>query len=337
VAEDGDDSNSGADEASALGTVQAALEIIQAAYAGDWPGKGEANEQSAAIIISGEIIADTGDEWHNMIVIEGVAAYPPIVLRGLTSQEGSGIINAARKSGVLDVADGNRVTLDAGLTLTGGSTAPMERLGAGVRVSGSGTTFEMRGGTICNNDSTSGWGGGVLVTNEATFTMSGGTISGNSGGEYGGGGVAVDGDGIFTMSEGTISGNTLSGGDAGGGGGVLLCYSGIFRMSGGTISDNSRISYGANYQGGGGVYVDGDSTFNKWPAVLGGSSGIIYGYDPGDLVNSNKVIDYGEAIWADKGHAVFVGYTGSKKRETTIGLMEELDTTQDGAAGGWAE
>jgi hypothetical protein len=76
------------------------------------------------------------------------------------------------------------------------------------------------------------------------------------------------------------------------------------------------------------------STFKKQPAVSSGFSGIIYGYDANDLINSNKVMTSEGVIVVNKGHAV---YGSTKKRETTVGLTQELDTTQAGAAGGWVD
>jgi uncharacterized repeat protein (TIGR02543 family) len=119
------------------------------------------------------------------------------------------------------------------------------------RVSVSGGTFTMSGGTISGNKGSTD-GGGVSV-GSGTFMMSGGTINGNtiSNNENGGGGVYV-GSGTFTMSGGTISGNTASGGNGHGarGGGVYVA-GGTFTMGGGTISGNTAS------QGGGGVYVRG--------------------------------------------------------------------------------
>jgi predicted outer membrane repeat protein len=99
-------------------------------------------------------------------------------------------------------------------------------------------------------------------------------------------------------------------------------------MSGGEISGNSSSNYG------GGVYMGAGCTFKKVPAPGSSTSGIIYGYTVGDP-KSNVVKNSGGAIVPSKGHAVYV--SGTKKRETTVTATQSLDSTQDGAAGGWTE
>ncbi|MCL2140022.1 MAG: hypothetical protein FWH41_10910, partial [Treponema sp.] len=72
----------------------------------------------------------------------------------------------------------------------------------GVLVTGSGSSFNMEGGTISNNSSRSG--GGVYTSLGCYFTMSGGTIKGNSASECGGGVFALD----ITKTGGIINGYT---------------------------------------------------------------------------------------------------------------------------------
>jgi hypothetical protein len=137
--------------------------------------------------------------------------------------------------------------------------------GGGVSVSG---TFNMTGGTISGNTTTggggsnTGYGGGVYVS--GTFNMTGGTISGNTAGGYGlGGGVCFSG--TFNMTGGTISGNTTNYSYYGGGG---VYVGGTFNMTGGTISGNT-----AKGDGGGGVYVNGNSsTFRMETGTISGNT-----------------------------------------------------------------
>ncbi|MDR3247371.1 MAG: hypothetical protein LBT39_01170, partial [Treponema sp.] len=69
------------------------------------------------------------------------------------------------------------------------------------------------------------------------------------------------------------------------------------------------------------------------------SSGTIYG-NTGDA-NGNKVLNASDAVLNDRGHAVYVGrydsgnYIVIKKRETTAGPTDSMDSTQTSAAGGW--
>jgi hypothetical protein len=156
----------------------------------------------------------------------------------------------------------------------------------------------MNGGTISNNKSELGGGGGVLLVS-GKFDMIDGTISNNTVSRpdaditpYGGGGVFVceeyysyngvypfnvpngnpEVSAMFYMSGGTISYNTVTNDDRGGGGGGVNVWVGVFDMSGSsTISgnkiNNQPYSYGnGKYTAdltGGGVFVYGDSTFKK--------------------------------------------------------------------------
>lgn len=145
--------------------------------------------------------------------------------------------------------------------------------GRGVEVEG---TFNLNGGTICNNELTSGDGAGVLVSNGGTLNMTGGNLLNNTAANAGGA-VAVkgssnftldgtgsianniainDGAGVylydgatFTMNDGTITGNNF--GDQSGlgrGGAVSIAANGKttkFELNGGTISDNVGRAGGA--------------------------------------------------------------------------------------------
>jgi hypothetical protein len=145
------------------------------------------------------------------------------------------------------------------------------------------------------------------------FTMEGGAISGNTAdSSQGGGGVYISG-GMFTMESGEIRGNTATKG-----GGVSVDYGSAFTMSGGTISGNTASS------GGGGVYFA--PYYNSASFIKSG--GTIYGSSAsGELKNTAKNGDSG-------GHAAFCD-DGSRKRNTTAGTGVNLDSTKEGAEGGW--
>jgi hypothetical protein len=123
--------------------------------------------------------------------------------------------------------------------------------------------------------------------------------------------VHVDSGGTLVIGSGSkISGNANS---SGSGGGVFVSSSGAFIMSGGDISGNSA-------QYGGGVYVSG-GTFTK-------SGGVIYGSNAsGTLKNIANGDGYGQAV--------YVGGSLAKIRNGTAGTGVTLDSTKDGAAGGW--
>jgi uncharacterized repeat protein (TIGR02543 family) len=169
-------------------------------------------------------------------------------------------------------------------------------------------SFVMKGGTIKDNTNTTSSGGGVYG---GTFTMAGGTISGNTASSSPGGGVYGD---TFTMTGGTISGNTASDG-----GGVYVWNDNTSTMTGGTIAGNTAPSYG------GGVNVGSYGTFTKQ------SGGIIYGPDADDVALRNT------AVSDTYGHAVYVRSSPDKRRNTTAGEGVTLDSTKDGAAGGWED
>jgi hypothetical protein len=187
---------------------------------------------------------------------------------------GSGI---AASSPLVRVTAGN-LTVDRGAELRNNDSTSGD--GGGVYVSNGG--FTMTGGTISGN-SASIYGGGVFVNaggsgDNAGFTMTGGTISGNSA-STNGGGVAVDagsGAAAFTMTGGTISGNKTSGGvyvSAGSG-------AAAFTMTGGTISGNK-----ANTSGGGVSVVAGSGTaaFTMEGGTISGNSDGGYSYGGGGV------------------------------------------------------
>jgi hypothetical protein len=185
----------------------------------------------------------------------------------------------------------------------------------------------MNGGKISSNTA-SGAGGGVFVLNPySSFILNGGEISGNNVASIDngvGGGIIID-NATFIMKKGKISDNTAKWG----GGMYIRAYIAV-TINGGEISGNRAYLYG------GGVFVkDSSAVLKKEPPADNTTSGIIYGYINGDS-KSNVVKDTGGTILSSHGHAVFVG-SGTQKRETTVTETQSLDSTQDGAAGGWME
>ena len=255
----------------------------------------------------------------------------------LVMENGSKITGNTYSSSYNDAYGGGVYVNSGTFTMNGGEISgnsaaidyyPSSSGGGGVFVSNG--TFTMNGGEISSNTaSRSSWscrsyGGGVYVSS-GTFTMNGGEISSNTAVSYSssGGGVYMS-NGTFTMNGGEISGNSAAA-EAGdsyyspGGGGVYMS-SGTFTMNGGEISGNSAAG---SSSGGGGVYVYSNGTFTKE------SGGTIYGSNAEDALKNTA--GSGNAY----GHGVYVD--SSKKRNTTAGAGLTLDSSLDGAAGGWVD
>lgn len=138
----------------------------------------------------------------------------------------------------------------------GGKITHGSKKGLGVHVHGG--TFDMYGGSITGNSSSSG-GGGVYVSGGGTFNLYGGSISGNETDQ--GGGVYMK-NGTFNMYDGSISGNR-----AGTYGGGVYVKDGTFNMEGGSITDNYSEKYGGGVGMGGGTFnmTGGSISINNAP------------------------------------------------------------------------
>ena len=161
----------------------------------------------------------------------------------------------------------------------------------------------LSGGTlIMNNGSTICGGHYRGVISNGTFIMNGGIIRDNNYKQFtsysDGGGVIING-GTFTMNNGVISDNNTNTNGSG-----VNVESGTFFMNGGSIINNSAV------HNGGGVNVGSVGSFIK-------NGGII------DDTNT-----------AEKGKVAYVE-SGNKKRESTAGLSNNLDSSKTGASGGW--
>jgi len=161
--------------------------------------------------------------------------------------------------------NGGSFTMEESATVSGNETTISfgNNGGGGVYVYGSSFTMKDNA-TVSGNRAilsetsypatTFAYGGGVYITGTGSeFNMFGGTISGNTA-DNNGGGVYVSGIGkndtsIFYMNSNT----TISGNNATNGGGVYVAQYGELSMSGGAISGN--IATNPTYGGGGGVYI----------------------------------------------------------------------------------
>jgi len=248
------------------------------------------DNQSYTIFVNGDIgISGYTDEKGGAIILTFGGYSDPENAKPLTvTLKGNGRIYLTSLGALINMGANQTVIIDSeNLTLQGMNNNTNHAL---IKV-WSGSTFELRNGTISgntnNSNTTNRIGGGVRVDNGGTFTMSGGTISGNTG--TGGGGVRVNSGGTFTMNDGTISGNTGTGG-----GGVWVNSGGTFTMNDGAISDNNATN-------GGGVYV--------WEATFIMSGGTISG---------NTADSYGGGV-CDYGTFIMTGGTISGNTATVSG------------------
>ncbi len=169
------------------------------------------------------------------------------------TQKGSSSI-----SGTFYVSSGSTLNVSGG---TISDNVTYYGRGGGIYSNGTVTlsgTAEITGNYCVKSDSTSVHGGGVYVSG-GKFTMNGGKISGNSAsnGHMSGAGVYVKSGATFEMTDGVISD-----GEAEAGGGVYV--EGTFNLSGGEITGNTALA-------GGGVAIDdygGESTFTMTGGVI---------------------------------------------------------------------
>ena len=176
------------------------------------------------------------------------AAYQDVVLKNTSSGNLFAIDNS---SGNLTIGggeytitlDGNKVTQSIISISKSGGTATLADNGIITNAAASGVkitngTFEMTGGTIMNNTSSSG---GAVSLQVGTFKMSGGILKDNESSGVGGAIHMISG--ICTITGGSITGNTATSS----GGGVSV-NGGTFGLAGGSISNNSASN-------GSGVYM----------------------------------------------------------------------------------
>ncbi|GHV29394.1 hypothetical protein AGMMS4952_15070 [Spirochaetia bacterium] len=280
---------------------------------------GEVRENSSATDGGGILAADSalkisaGKVDSNTAAVQGggVSVYTGAVFN-FDGGEITG--NQAEDGGGLHVI-GNAVM--QGGKISGNSTPSN---GGGVYVN-KGGSFTLQKGEILDNKALTA-GGGVSVF-EGTFVMQDGIIANNNASsatatEGTGGGVFII-QGSFELRGGKITGNTANNS----GGGVNANQDSTFTMSGGEIGGNSAVF------GGGGVAVLGaDNSFKK-------TGGVIYGSDaPAD--QQNTTTKDGNSIDVSKSSDLRTAViTDIKRRRSTAGETVNLDSTRNGADGGW--
>ena len=152
--------------------------------------------------------------------------------------------------------DGNKVVQSIISISKSGGTATLTDNGIITNAAASGINitsgkFNMTGGTIMNNNTTSSMGGGAVSLQGGTFTMSGGILKDNKSSEFGG---------AISMSSGTctITGGSITGNSAQKKGGGVSVGGGTFEFLGGNISNNSATQ-GSGVQIGSGTFKMGGS------------------------------------------------------------------------------
>ena len=172
------------------------------------------------------------------------------VLKYVSANEGSVIV--VEGSGNLTLTDSNTTAkhkfMPNGKLWVLDDASGTEAVTGGVITGGTGTDISTFGGTT--------WycGGGALIKNGGSLTMRGGNIIGCS--AECGGGVCIDSEqGQFSMSGGSIAGCVAS--DIGGG----VFASGTFKMSSQAVIRSCTVESATQYVCGGGVYVNGSSSF----------------------------------------------------------------------------
>ena len=247
----------------ALGAVMLMLlTCMPAAYAEDSSNTSATNDNGIALTSLQDDI--NANNYITLNADETVTSQIKINKDVTIDLNGHTIIKGNGDQAVFFVESGGTLTIvDESADKTGAITGSN---GGTAIVSVDGGTFNLNGGSLCNN-TTSAEGGAVYVV-DGTMTMNGGEITGNTASE--GGGIYATGRSNITMNGGTISYNKSTSIEMKdiyypqGGGGITIegnaeivngWYQGIpikFTMNGGTITNN----YAEN--GGGGISIQRD-------------------------------------------------------------------------------
>jgi len=256
--------------------------------------------------------------------------------------------NTAADGGGVWVGDGASFimgTLPAGAatpTIVGNRSTNMadNQGGAGVRVTGSGSSFVMNSGIITQNHHAGilSGGGGILANFNSSVTMHGGQIIDNN--AMNGGGARIS-SAAFTMHSGSISNNTARSS----GGGVLIETGATFTLQGGgekRIEGNAANGTGnsTTHSGGGGVWLGGTMTMangatslyirnNQAPNGMGGG---IFTTDHGDYPTTLPYNAAGRATYFQNLNladcTVFYGNSASLRTEPPINARPPASIAQ---------
>lgn len=257
----GSDSNSGADAANAVKTLEKAQELAGEGGTILLGGKVALNDGQAHTL-GGKVVLRRAAGYQGAMIevaastltiedatVDGNKSEVPSATGSLVLVAGGGSLAIGPNARLIDNArrgvelSGTK-TEKARATMSGGEVSGNE--GSGVVLAWGGE-FRMSGGTVCDNQSFE-QGAGVAVLREgAAFYMSGGSVENNTG-TSGGGGIG-NSDGYVELTGGTVCNNS-----APWGGGVGTFGVGTTVLDGGTITGNRADGNGA------GAYLEGFDT-----------------------------------------------------------------------------
>ncbi|MBR1615149.1 MAG: leucine-rich repeat protein, partial [Treponema sp.] len=268
VSSSGAETNSGYTEASALPTLQAAVNKISTSD--DW-----------TIIVSGTVTGST--------TISSISA-SSLTIKGKTGYSSDILDASGSSSAVIEVDNAVPVTI-SNLTLQNGEMGLLHSGTESITIESCQIIKNTAGGLFFSSESdstvkdstiggssansnTSENGGGITKSGNGTLTIENSTISNNTATSYGGG-IYIDG-GKVIFSSGSISNNTGSG---------IYIKSGNATISGGSISNNTSAK-------GAGIYL---SSTTSSLTLTGGS------------ITENSATDKGGGIFINNGSATISG------------------------------
>ena len=185
------------------------------------------------------------------------------------------------------------VNMYSGVTLTNNHSGYAMLAGCGVEVRNN-ATFNMYGGAIKNNATTTGGAGGAVCLDYAngTFNMYGGEIKNNEASEYGGA-IYVGANSTLNITGGNISNNK-----SGAYGGAIMIYYGNANIDNATFKNNESYYGGAfiNIYGGNNADVIKNSVFENNKCQVGGAICNLV-----DVTSQNNIIRNNEAVSAGAG------------------------------------
>ena len=252
----GEDTNDGQTESTAVKTIEKANELANANNINDIC-------LSSFYKVTGEEVWDLGGKTLHRYklggyMIELADASASLTLSNVVidgAEYSVDATHAAETDSIIKAANGGTIVLNRGAILQNNKAA---QFGSGILANNS-VNITMEDGAIIRNNTNSNYelGGGILLGNGSTFTMNGGEISGNT--ANGGGGVAIIGS-TMVMNDGTISNNSTyktSGqgsygagvyvadyANASGGDTLFTAQPASFEMNGGKITGNTALDYG---------------------------------------------------------------------------------------------
>lgn len=252
----GEDTNDGQTESTAVKTIEKANELANANNINDIC-------LSSFYKVTGEEVWDLGGKTLHRYklggyMIELVGASASLTLSNVVIDGAEYSVDAthdAETDSIIKAASGGTIELKSGAILENNKAA---QFGSGI-LANNGVKITMEKGAVIRNNTNRNYelGGGILLGNGSTFTMNGGEISGNT--ANGGGGVAIIGS-TMVMNGGTISNNSTyktSGqgsygagvyvadyANASGGGTLFTAQPASFEMNGGKITGNQALDYG---------------------------------------------------------------------------------------------